>query len=523
MKCACIIEIDKQIKEEIQSTLSQIDSQLKVFTFSNLEEFHKFTLGLIEKMKDTSNKSNSEKIELKLVIGDIAFLGPSYFTLVEKIKNLFIRRGFCTEQDPTQIILTAFNSPNLDHRQIESKVINNVIFKPFDKAILKQHLAVALNGHKIVRESSVFKQKVTATAEMLKEVPLIEFSELGFKTKSNRFIPPNNISKYYGNHFSPNGKSSVFARCKKCEPNPNNPNEYFASFEYYDLSNDKSKFLRQSLFKDHDIEIPSNLKNEKPPSSASKNTSPTKEMYSLVMITEPNNKSELELQEILNSRFSNVITFVFDDVEKFFEYFKNSITFINAIFVSQSFISKENTEKWKEALNKLRQNNLKIKTKDFDLHFITLNNKEFSEKEKRSYCDFIYDTIHTPIDRIYLYKRAIQWFPNIVSRQEEIVINHKSTNEVFSVANPVDLVEVSEAGLSIKYYREISYSSFRRFRLNRINAGDEGLELLASCYSYETASGTTVNHFVFFGITDHYLKFIRKWILDCHIVTKQSA
>ncbi len=76
--------------------------------------------------------------------------------------------------------------------------------------------------------------------------------------------------------------------------------------------------------------------------------------------------------------------------------------------------------------------------------------------------------------------------------------------------------------MTMKYYRSISFHSFRRFCLPSFN-GSEILELPASCFYFEKKGNDFINHFVFFGITDKYHQYIRKWILEGYIATKTSA
>lgn len=93
------------------------------------------------------------------------------------------------------------------------------------------------------------------------------------------------------------------------------------------------------------------------------------------------------------------------------------------------------------------------------------------------------------------------------------------------VANPIEIQELSEASLVMKYYRPMSLGSFRKFVLPKAT-GDKVLEYLGTCnYSEPDPNNKEVhlNYFVFFGITDAFLKNIRVWIRENYAHEKEKA
>ena len=67
-------------------------------------------------------------------------------SLLKKTKDLFVERKICTVEDPTAFVLTVFDDPGFKIKQLENRILNNVIFKPFDRLILIQHLTNAIDG-----------------------------------------------------------------------------------------------------------------------------------------------------------------------------------------------------------------------------------------------------------------------------------------------------------------------------------------------------------------------------------------
>ncbi len=524
MSVACIIEQDAQTILQIETALNEIDNRLNVLVFNDLEGFYKWFNELIH-----NNDPNIKKEDLKLLIGDIKFLGPNYFSLIEKVRKLMARRGILKREEDLAILLTAFDSPDMNYRQIESRIITNLLFKPFDLPILKQHLQIALANQKAISDFVVFSQKLNATAEMLKEVQLESFTELGFTTRSNRELRINDISKYYSEHFQANGKSSLLAKCISCHPHPNNPEEFETEFRYTGLTNPQVKKLRHSLFS---IDLgPTET------STISKNVIPRadkKKMSSdpsinFVVFVKASGDSSIELKDSLEQNLLNVTVTLNKNMVSFTEALaKNDFSVlgpkpIHALILNIDYFSPSHgVETWTKIQKQIEDSNMAMKTPNPKPKVFLTSSHEVGDEQLRSWSEVIEDVIHTPIDRPYLNKRLITLFPEIQPRNEAMEILKTSTRDVIRVANPIELTSISEACITMKYYRPISFHSFRRFCLPSSN-GSETFELLASCYFNEKKDNIYINHFVFFGITDKYLKYIRKWILERYIASKESA
>jgi response regulator RpfG family c-di-GMP phosphodiesterase len=524
MSIACIIEQDAQTVLQIETALKEIDNRLNVLVFSDLEGFYKWFNELIQ-INDPDVKTE----DLKLLIGDIKFLGPNYFSLIEKVRKLMVRRGILKAEEDLAILLTAFDSPDLNHKQIESRIITNLLFKPFDLPILKQHLQIALANQKAISDFVVFSQTLNTTAEMLKDVQLEAFTELGFTTRSNRELKINDISKYYGEHFDANGKSSLLAKCISCRPHPTTPNEFETAFRYTGLSNAQIKKLRKSLFSielghKEKLSISKNLI----PRAAKKNSVPVQTINFMVFLN-ANGDFSVELKDAIEQNLLNVTVNINRNMAAFTEALaKNDLTVlgpkpIHALILSiDYFSSSHGAETWTKIQTQIEDSNRNMKTPNPRPKVFLTSSHEVSDEQLRALAGLIEDVIYTPIDRPYLNKRLVTLFPEIQPRQEAIEILKSETNEVIRVANPIELTSISEACMTMKYYRPISFHSFRRVCLPSPNGG-ETFELLATCYFNEKKDDIYINHFVFFGITDKYLKYIRKWILERYIASKDSA
>jgi hypothetical protein len=524
MSVACIIEQDALITKQLEVALKEIDGRLNILNFQDLEGFYKW-FGLLI----SNNNANEKKEDLKLLIGDIQFLGPNYYSLLEKVRKLMVRRAILKNEDDLSIILTAFDSPHLNFKQIESRIINNVIFKPFDMPILKQQLQVALANQKAITDFVVFSQKLNATAEMLKEVQLESFTEIGFTTRSNRALVVNDVSKYYSRHFEASNKISLLARCASCTPHPSSPSDFLAEFRYVGLTNSQVKKLRQELFSiQHGQDEFHDISRQIIPRALKKNIVVDQSVNFLIFLKAAVDPS-IELKDALEGNLSNVSVSFNRNMALFTEALnKNDFSVlgakpIHAILLNIDYFSPTNgITIWTRIQEQVQQFNERFKLLNPKPKIILTSTHDVQDDRLRSWSGLVTDIILVPVDRPYLNKRLVTLFPEIQPRQEAIEILSTGTKEVIRVANPIELTSISEASLTMKYYRPISFHSFRRFSLPSINGG-ETLELLASCYYNEKKDKEFINHFVFFGITDKYLKYIRKWILERYIASKESA
>ena len=524
MSIVCIIEQDELASKQIQIALKEIDDRLNIKLFNELEGFYKWFSKIINQ-----SDPNVKPEDLKLLIGDIQFLGPNYFSLIEKVRKLLVRRNFLKREEDLAIILTSYESPKMNIKQIESRIITNMLYKPFDLPILKQFLQVALANQKAITDFVVFSQKITTSAEMLKEVQLEYFNELGFTTRSNRALTLNNVSKYYCQQFEALGKLSILARCIFCGPHPEDSSAFQAEFYFVGASNAQVRKLRQSLFTiDHSPENKKSISKHNFKKALTKKPSVENSVNFLVFLKAALDPS-IEIKDTLENGLFNVTVTINRNMNSFTEALSKNdssvlgVSPIHALFLNVDYFdSPLGISAWTKILGQIEEFNRRLHSSDPNPKIFLTSDHEISEEKIRSWSAIVSDVIYMPIDRPFLFKRMINHFSAILPRHEDIEILKTKTDEIIRVANLIELTSISEACLTMKYYRDISFHSFRRFSLPSNNPS-EHLELLASCYYSEKRDQIYINHFVFFGITDKYLKHIRKWILERYIASKESA
>lgn len=185
------------------------------------------------------------------------------------------------------------------------------------------------------------------------------------------------------------------------------------------------------------------------------------------------------------------------------------------LVISSQFMTEERISFWRELFKAQAE-------KGFKPRIILLYDQVPSEEMSRQ-LDWVDDIYEDSNEKPYI-ERKLKWLYFDDNKKEASTPYLNACKENIRVANPVDVAELSEAGLIINYYREISLGAFRYFVLPTKHQ-ESFSEFLANCnYSQPHPSEKDLFqvHFVFFGVTDVLLKQIRVWILENYVNEKQK-
>jgi hypothetical protein len=261
MKYVYVLEDDPRFQKEIWEAIQAIDPQLQVRFFNALAEFFDWLKDLgnsgpeaifrggKKSEFDTAPPGTSEAdAQLVAIISKIEFLGPRQLPLMKKTREFFIAKGVCTAEDPTAVVLTTFVASDFNPHELEDRLLNNVILKPFDRLILIQHLTFAIDGRHPASKYTIANQKTDTTIEMVKSIDMMALSEVGFITKSDRAIDHSaGVSKYYSDHFKVELKNSVYAKPWQSLKKENLVENFHCFFHYYGLNPSQIGALRRKI------------------------------------------------------------------------------------------------------------------------------------------------------------------------------------------------------------------------------------------------------------------------------------
>ncbi|GIL17572.1 MAG: hypothetical protein BroJett040_13230 [Oligoflexia bacterium] len=270
MRFAYIIEDDPRFVKEIAEVIrGNIDKEMQIRVFASLEQFANWIkMAMLDGAAAvphggqappgfaSPNIESNEGHEIALFISKIEFIGKSHIGLLQKTKKLFLDKNICKPDRPTGFVLTAFEQAEGRYRDFETEIINNIICKPFDKLILQQHLQNAIDGRKPLSQFFITNQKVDADIEMLKEVRIEGYSDIGFISKGNREIAPGSHGKYYGNFFATDRKKYCYGKVLSCQPDPQKQGEYFITITFMGLAPDQLSKVRQGRLKKDAAKLP---------------------------------------------------------------------------------------------------------------------------------------------------------------------------------------------------------------------------------------------------------------------------
>jgi hypothetical protein len=191
---------------------------------------------------------------------------------------------------------------------------------------------------------------------------------------------------------------------------------------------------------------------------------------------------------------------------------------VKAIFVHHAFAGEKPVEKW----TKIKE---LLKARGSEPKFFLISSEDYSDNQEREFSEVFTDIFYRPTDRLHVGESLYHHFPGLQTKDDPINIKWIALREKVKSAGPVKVVEFSEAGFVIEYYRPITVGSFREiipWQPYEVGAP----ELIASCNYSEEFKGkknTFLNHFVLFGMTDFFLKSIRIWIRNNYISSKENS
>ena len=180
MNYFCLIENDQKCVKDIKSFYTKYfdEIQLEFISFLNLDELYDWT---------KSDKKSDKKIELLILTTDV--LQILNVQELHKIKDLY----------NCSILLTCYDDPTKPLKQIETWPIENIIFKPFDLAILEEQMKASLFQTVKLKPTTVQISKENFEIEKIRRQFFTAFCDYGFKLNSSTDFEIGKPYKFY--HF----------------------------------------------------------------------------------------------------------------------------------------------------------------------------------------------------------------------------------------------------------------------------------------------------------------------------------
>lgn len=309
---AFVLEDEEKFQSQIFKALRKVNPQVKVRFFNTLEDFSGWIAEFIKDgaktvenagfrlTEDTEIETVSSEKIIRLLVMKAEAMGLHSASLISKTVELFTRKGVCSAEEQTSVVVTAFDRDDFQIKPMEIKFINNIIFKPFDTLILEEHTRYAFVGHKKPNDVNFASNKLEAQVEMIKDIPCEGYSDLGFLTVADTELKPGDANKYYSNEFASGNVRSVMAKCIKSMPRAKGLSGYLCWMEYFALGNEQIKKFRKEIV------------NEYPMSHLSSNSETFKKNILIL-----DSLDEEETAASLRRAFPRSIVFYYTDWQRF--------------------------------------------------------------------------------------------------------------------------------------------------------------------------------------------------------------
>lgn len=476
-----VIENEPKQFELIQESVKSIDNNAEILNFVSFSRFE-------EKAAELSDKEKAEFLKFSLYIVNLSDKPPKEWKqIVDGVRDLGTNKE-------AELCVTTYENKSASINFFKSLKVFNVIFKPFDPLILKETLNLALQKNKLAKTLEIKSRKSSAFIGVLKEVELQSISELGFITISDAQIPLYGLTKYFSPIFNTGRKSSAWAQCLVSAPHPGKPGYFINKFQFFYARRDFLTQIRKYT-------------------TALKPQETSSAVWALDSAPAGTGKVKLGLMGVHNSETTSF-------AKSIEEHFEN---------IEIVFLDCEQMDKWEKTLDfKLVLNTTELQPELFKTHFsettsfLWLPKLEQKEDILKELSLTYRDIFPAPLDRSYFYKKLKVHFSELVLKEQLNLLN-VTCHEIIKAANTIKVSEVNEVFIDFLYSRELEHHDFREF-IFVTGENEHSVEIPAFCHFKEKAKSTQpgdknifFHQFIFYGMSDHFQKEIRLWLLQDYI------
>jgi hypothetical protein len=189
----CVIDTDLKSAESIRTATEKIRQDL------NLSYLHKSTLA---ELNEFLSQPETKDTAISLLILCTEDIHPLTLDELEKIKIKY----------KTNLILTAFDDSLKPLKKTDTWPIENIIYKPFDPAILQEHLQFALIKGEKNKTTAVHTTTEKNNIEKIRRQNFLHITDFGFSIESTFEYTLNHPYKFYHLSFFDKKKASQWVK-----------------------------------------------------------------------------------------------------------------------------------------------------------------------------------------------------------------------------------------------------------------------------------------------------------------------
>lgn len=460
------IESDPKCFKEIQESWGEVAKELnhEVLIFKTFEECRTQFL----KPEFANKVVLIVMITLEETQGDVA-------KTVTEIKEKF----------KCDTLLSVFEDPLKPFRKSSTLPVQNILFKPFDLTILKEHTRFALLHGQKARTQYVHTTQVNAEIELLKKFKILQMAEFGFKIDKFHKLEKGKAYKFYHPLFANKKNQHIWARC---------------------FGEDENSY--ELLFCQIDPVVLSQIR-KKVATSPTKVKNPT-----WLGLTEENKQETIKV----------AIQIAEEATEKTY------IDLLERNFTNLTFIANKDIDPKQKLECDVLITEMQYDTKGIEGQFtkkpliIRIYDKPIPRAELELNFEFEFLRFEKPLDKALLVKMLKLYYPAL-KEKEEIP---KLTAQMDEFANMTEIIKIqdfSEAAIlfndthkfNLGQIVDISLPQEDESNIQEIKAK---VHFVSEKYNNDKEKLYT-EQFVLFGMKDEHLKLIRLWALKKHIDKKK--
>lgn len=473
-----LIESDVPFTQAVRDAVKVVAPEMVVDGVADAKSVDRW---IVEHATETSLLPKAVDLALLIVSAEIAATPAA----VDALKAKLVAAGMKAD---TKMMVGTFELPETSLPKWTPSSAFNLLIKPADPLLLQEHLRYALAEKGAPSEHAVHAMQTDALIEMLKPVPMETLSEVGFVTRSDRELPLGRVTKFYGKVFSWHELISVYARTLWQEERVQG-RDWRAALTWFGTGRDQLLQIRARFPKGKDVSVPW----KRPVTWA---------QTRIVVIGDPSAPGS-ELSGTLSRAFPSADVRPMATIPDAKTPLPSPIT---VLLVHRDLLEKvEADPRFKEVPH------------------IVMTEKSLKDEDYRQLANRTYDIVTLPVERVSFAKKMAVLFPQLTPAEDSPVRSFVWT-ETLDVGQPVQIAEMSEAGLVLHYERPLPIGSFRRFVLWMPR--ETGMPVLTGRVFLTrpdpAKAGYHLNHFVFFGMADREIKHVRLWMRDNYILSKQK-
>lgn len=454
------IERDPKCYKEIQESWSEVAKELghEILLFKSMDEFS----------TEIAKPENTNKIILLLSVA------------AEEIKgDLNSGLAGLKAKYKCDVLLSMFDDPLKPLKKTETLPVRNIIYKPFDPTILKEHTRFAIMSGQKIKTQFVHTTQVETQIESLKKFKILQLSEFGFKIEKTYALEKNKAYKFYHPLFANKKNMHMWARLLGEDDTS------------YELIFCQSVSVILSQLRKKVAGAPQKVK-----SPLWRGVPENMKVSLTIALQIPDEAIAASIQELLNRNYKD-LTFILNaniDPKVALE--------ADVLITDVAYEANSLDAQFKKRPLVIRLYDDAPARADLEARF----EHEFIRMEK-------------PFDRALLVKIFRVLFPALAEGVEPIQLVTAQLEEMTSLSEVIKIQEFSEAA--------IAFSDAHKYELGQIldialpQDDESNLQEIKAKIHYVSEKPNPdkvyLYQFVLFGMKDEYLKIIRLWSLQKHI------